>query len=310
MIAAQNSTLVASTRSGRRLCSSSSAAFSSASATLEPRSAPAPAPYATAPGPRGSSARYTRCPKPISRSPRSSARRTYASRVPRALDLLDHPEHPRRRTAVQQPDIAPTAPDSAAATIRTRGGDDPRREGGRVHAVLGGGRPVGVHGRHMLGIRLATPADHEPLHHRVRLVDLPLRHHRQALPARGLGDVRQGHDGGPRQVLAGLPLVDVEQGTQAPDGGEHGERRLHVHADVTRVDGDRERLGGRQTGVEGAVDQQPPHVPEGDVTDQVLDVDAPVAQGAALLVRFGDLRLRTRRLLRARVRNRTSGGSS
>lgn len=33
MIAAQNSTFVASTRSGRRACSSSSAAFSSAAAT-------------------------------------------------------------------------------------------------------------------------------------------------------------------------------------------------------------------------------------------------------------------------------------
>ncbi|CAM5482179.1 hypothetical protein SGLAM104S_09257 [Streptomyces glaucescens] len=58
-----------------------------------------------------------------------------------------------------------------------------------------------------------------------------------------------------------------------------------------RVHGDGERLGGRQPGVEGAVDEQAPDVAEGDMADQVLDVDAPVPEGTALLVRFGDLRL-------------------
>jgi len=57
------------------------------------------------------------------------------------------------------------------------------------------------------------------------------------------------------------------------------------------VDGDRERLGGRQAGVEGAVDEKSPDVAEGDVADEVLDVDASVAESAALLVGFGDLRL-------------------
>ena len=86
-------------------------------------------------------------------------------------------------------------------------------------------------------------------------------------------------------------LVDVEEGLEAPDGGEHGQRGLDVDADVAGVDGDGERLGGRQAGVEGAVDEQAPDVAEGDVADQVLDVDAPVPECAALLVRFGDLRL-------------------
>ena len=41
---------------------------------------------------------------------------------------------------------------------------------------------------------------------------------------------------------------------------------------------------------EPAVDQQRPHVAERDVwVDQVLDVDAAVAQRAAVLVGFGDL---------------------
>ena len=38
-----------------------------------------------------------------------------------------------------------------------------------------------------------------------------------------------------------------------------------------------------------AVDEQRPHVAEGDLlTHQILDVDAAVAQRAAVLVRFGD----------------------
>lgn len=157
--------------------------------------------------------------------------------------------------------------------------------------MLGGGRPVGVHGGHVLGVGLAPPADHEPLDDGLRLVYLALRDHGQALAAGGLGDVGQGHDGGAGEVVTGLVGVDVQERFQAPDGGEHGQRGLHVHADVTGVDGDGERLGGRQTGVEGAVHEQAPDVAEGDVTDEVLDVDAPVAQGAALLVRFGDLGL-------------------
>src|SRR5207245_1435018 len=40
---------------------------------------------------------------------------------------------------------------------------------------------------------------------------------------------------------------------------------------------------------EAAVHQQRPYVAEGDVTDQVLDVDAAVTQRAAVLVRLGDL---------------------
>jgi hypothetical protein len=41
---------------------------------------------------------------------------------------------------------------------------------------------------------------------------------------------------------------------------------------------------------EPAVDQQRPHIAEGDVlADQILDVHAAIPQGAAVLVWFGDL---------------------
>ena len=52
-----------------------------------------------------------------------------------------------------------------------------------------------------------------------------------------------------------------------------------------------ERLGGRQAGAEAPVDQQRPHVAEGHLADQVLDVDAAVAQRATFLVWLGDLGL-------------------
>ena len=56
------------------------------------------------------------------------------------------------------------------------------------------------------------------------------------------------------------------------------------------MDRQRERLGRRQPVTEPAVHQQRPHVAEGDLlADQLLDVDAAVAQRAAVLVRFGDL---------------------
>lgn len=157
--------------------------------------------------------------------------------------------------------------------------------------MLGRGGPVGVDGGDVLGVGLAAPADHEPFDHGLGLVDLALRDHGQALAARGLGDVGQGHDGGPGEVVAGLGGVDVQQGFEAPGGGEHGEGGLDVDPDVAGVHGDGEGLGGRQAGVEGPVDEQAPDVAEGDVPDQVLDVDAAVAKGAALLVGFGDLRL-------------------
>ena len=67
------------------------------------------------------------------------------------------------------------------------------------------------------------------------------------------------------------------------------ERRLHVDARVAGADGQRVRLGGRQAGQEGAVHQQAPDLLEGHRADQVLDVDAAVAERAALLVGLGDL---------------------
>ncbi len=65
---------------------------------------------------RGSSARYTRCPNPISRSLRSSASRTYRGASPVRSTSSIMPSTRAGAPPCSGPDIAPTAPDSAAAT--------------------------------------------------------------------------------------------------------------------------------------------------------------------------------------------------
>ena len=53
--------------------------------------------------------------------------------------------------------------------------------------------------------------------------------------------------------------------------------------------GNGERLGRREAGTEPAVHEQSPDVAETDPADEVLDIDAAIAQRPAILVRFGDL---------------------
>ena len=140
------------------------------------------------------------------------------------------------------------------------------------------------------GIRIPLPTGHETRCDGVAFVDGALRHRGLIDAARGLGDVGQRHHRGAGQLIAGRLVVDVQQRWVTPDRRQHRQPRLNVDADVAAVDRQRERFGRRQTVPEPTVDQQPPHVTEGDpVGDQVLDVHAAVAQRAAVLVGFGDL---------------------
>ncbi len=111
--------------------------------------------------------------------------------------------------------------------------------------MLGGGDPVRVDRLHVSGVWLAAPANHEPFDDRVRLVDLALWHHRAALAAGRLGDERQGHDRGAPEVLAHLLGVDVEHWPKTPCRGELRQGALDVDPDVTGVNRELERLGGR-----------------------------------------------------------------
>ena len=66
-------------------------------------------------------------------------------------------------------------------------------------------------------------------------------------------------------------------------------------ADCTSTRGSPERIAsgcgsaGGRPGLELAVDEQAPHLLERDLADELLDVDAAIAQRAALLVGLGDL---------------------
>ncbi len=155
--------------------------------------------------------------------------------------------------------------------------------------MLGRRDPVGVDRLDVIGVGLSAPADQEALGDRLTLVDLLLGHRRLAGLARGLGHERERHHRGAREVVAGLLVGDVDQLPEAPLGREHRQRRLHVDAVVARAHGQRVRFGGRQAGFEAPVDEQAPDLLVGDRADQVLDVDAAVAQRATVFVRLGDL---------------------
>src|SRR4051812_30690266 len=205
------------------------------------------------------------------------------------LDLLQHPEYPGRGAAVQRAGQRADTRGDAGRHVGAGGGDHAGGERGGVHAVLGGRDEVGVDGLDVPRVGLAAPALHEPLDDRLGLVDLLLRHGRQAEPPGRLRDERQGGDADPGEVLAGLFIGNVQQLAEAPVRREHGDRGLDVDADVAGVHGQRERLGRGQARSELSVDQQRPDVAEGDLADQVFDVDSAIAQRAALFVGFGDL---------------------
>ena len=72
-------------------------------------------------------------------------------------------------------------------------------------------------------------------------------------------------------------------------GASVASARLHVDARVARADGQRVRTAGGRPGREASVDEQAPDLLEGHAADELLDVDAAVAQRAALPVGLGDL---------------------
>ncbi len=207
-----------------------------------------------------------------------------------ALDAVEHVQHPRGRAAVQRAAQRAHGAAQRGGNVGARGGDHPGGEGGRVHAVLGGRDPVGVDGLDVARVGLAAPADEEALGDRSRLVDLQLGDGRAADAASRLGDERQRHDRAAGEVVAGLLVGDVDHLLEPPLRGQHGQRGLEVGARVAGAHRKRVRLRRRQAGLEAAVHQQAPHLLEADLADQVLDVDAAVAQRAALLVGLGDRR--------------------
>ena len=290
-IAAQNSTLVSSTRSGRRSLELGERGLLERLGDLVARGVELLGRAAQHAGARvlGAVDAVAEAHQPLAAVEQLlDVRRRVAVAL---LDLLDHAEHARRRTAVQRAGHRADGAGERGGHVGAGRGDDAGGEGGGVHAVLGGRRPVGVDRVRVLGVGLAAPADQEPLGEGLALVDLGLGDDRLAEAARRLGGVRQHHDGDAGQVEPGLLVGDVVGLAHAEHRREHRDRGLHVGADVTGVDGDVVGLGRRQAGGVGAVDEEAPDVLEGHAADEVLDVDAAVAQRGALLVGLGDLGL-------------------
>ena len=187
------------------------------------------------------------------------------------------------------PDSAPTAADSAAATSAPV---EATTRAVNVEAFI----PCSAAEIQYASIAFTWRGSASP-RHRIRNrsgIDLALStsrlgHRRLADPARRLGDERQRHHRRAREVVAGLLVGDVDQLAEAPLRREHRQRRLHVDARVARAHAQREGRGRRQAGQQLAVDEQAPHLLERHVPDELLDVDAAVAQRAAGAVGLGDL---------------------
>ncbi len=107
------------------------------------------------------------------------------------------------------------------------------------------------------------------------------------------GPRHDGHDlrGEAPEVVARLSVRDLVQLAQAPDAREAGNLGLSIGrrsaCEIDRF----VRLGLRHAGLEALVHEQSPDLLVRHPADQLLDVDASVAEGSALAVRLGDLGL-------------------
>jgi hypothetical protein len=144
----------------------------------------------------------------------------------------------------------------------------------------------------MLRIRFAAPPEQELLRRRLALCDHVVG---RRLPS--LGDSgRAGHDphhlrGQTAEILARLLVRDLVQLPELPLAGKSSRFGLEVGRRVAGQLRRLERLRVRHLRVQVVVDEQAPHVLVGVVADELLDVDAAVAELPAFTVGLGDLRL-------------------
>jgi hypothetical protein len=209
--------------------------------------------------------------------------------VARALHPVKHLQHARRRAAVQRTGQRPDRRAQRRRDVGAGRGDDARGERRGVHPMLGRADPVRVDRLRVVWVRLAAPADQEALGDRAALVDVVLRDGRLPAAARRLRDERERHHRRARELVARGRGVDVDQLSEAPLGREHRQRALHVDARIARTDRERIWLGWRQARHVRAVDEQTPYLLERHRADELLDVDAAIAQRAAGAIGLGDL---------------------
>ena len=206
---------------------------------------------------------------------------------------VEHRQHPRGRAAVERAgERADRRRERGGAVGAGRGGD-PGDERRGVEPVLAGADPVRVERLHVLRVGLAPPLEEEALGGRLTLGDR-LRRDPVVVPigdSRRLGGDRDELGREAAQILARLVVRDVDQLLDAPLGAEPRGHGLEVGRRVPRQAAALVGLGGGQPRREALVDEQAPDLLEAVVADELLDVDAAVAERAALAVGLGDLGL-------------------
>ena len=139
-------------------------------------------------------------------------------------------------------------------------------------------------------VHFAAPGEQEALGRRLPFHHDGLRHGRLVGAARRLRDDREGGRRQATQVLLRLLFVDIDQLTELPPAAERRERGLqvgHVAAGaVLELD-----VRSRKPRLQRLVHEQPPHLFERHLADEVLDVHSAIAELSAFLVGLGDLRL-------------------
>ena len=145
----------------------------------------------------------------------------------------------------------------------------------------------------MPGVGLAAPAQQELLRRRRAAGDDLVRD----CVGVAVGEPRRARDdrhhlaGQPAEILARLLVGDLVQLPELPVAREARGLGLEVGGRVAREPRGLVGLGAGHAGIEVVVDEQPPDVLVRVRPDELLDVDAAVAQGAALAVGLGDLGL-------------------
>ena len=156
--------------------------------------------------------------------------------------------------------------------------------------MLGRRDPVRVDSPDVLRVGLAAPADQELGGRVLALDDLALGHRRR-IAARRLRDQRERRGGEAPEVDPRVVCLDVDQLPETPLRPERREPGLEVgHRRPARLP-ELEVLGRRHPRLEAVVHQQAPDLLEGVAPDELLDVDAAVAERGAFPVRLRDLGL-------------------
>src|SRR5579862_4543747 len=211
-------------------------------------------------------------------------------RVTTLCDRIEHRQHARGRPSVKRARERAHGGRQCGAAVGAGRRDRARGERRGVEAVLGRADPVRVDRLRRLLVRLASPCEQEALRGRPAGEHRLLRHGRTLGAPSRLRDDRERSRGEPPEILLRLLVVDVDQLAELPLPAEDGEHRLQVGHVAARAHLEL-AIGGGEAGLERLVDEKAPDVLERDIADELLDVDAAIAQRAAFAVGLGDLRL-------------------